>query len=93
MSYKTRDRRYKGEFELNGKKLSFDYIVYVEADIEDSYDTDNPWESSFEVKFKKFNAYYEEENEKGELVEKEETDQKTLEELKDLAEEWLANNA
>lgn len=91
MSYKTRDRSYKGEFELS--KLSFDYTVYVEADIEDSFDTDNPWESSFEVKFKKFNAYYEEENEKGELVEKEETDQKILEELKDLAKEWLADNA
>lgn len=88
MSYRTRDRSYKGEIEL-----SFDYTVYVEAEIEDSYDTDNPWESSFEVKFKEFSAYYEEENENGELVEKEETDQKTLKELKDLTEEWLANNA
>ena len=90
MSYKTRDRSYKGEIELS--KDSFDYIVYVEADIEDSYDTDNPWESSFEVKFKKFSAYYEEENENGELVEKEETDESIIKNLKELAEIWLDEN-
>ncbi len=90
MSYRTRDRSYKGEIELS--KDSFDYTVYVEAEIEDSYDTDNPWESSFEVKFKEFSAYYEEENENGELVEKEETDESIIKDLKELVEIWLGEN-
>jgi hypothetical protein len=89
MSYMTRDRSYKGEIELS--YFCFDYTVYVEAEIEDSYDTDNPWESSFEVKFKEFSAYYEE-NENGELVEKEETDESIIKDLKELAEIWLGEN-
>ena len=92
MSYKTKDRSYKGEIELSDKKLTFDYTVYVEADIKDSYYTDNPWESSFEVNFKKFYAYYEEESENGELLKKEETDEAILSDLKELATEWLADN-